>query len=49
VDHLISPVAEPETEKSKSGGYSMFFPGKEVSKESLIIGALETAFWDMVS
>lgn len=46
VDHLIPPVVQ--VEKTSSGGLSLYFPGKEVSKESLIIGALETAFWDMV-
>ncbi|XP_059488514.1 protein phosphatase 1H [Neocloeon triangulifer] len=46
IDHLIPPVAQMES-KSSTGGLAFFFPGKEVSKESLIIGALESAFWDM--
>ncbi|XP_065351032.1 protein phosphatase 1H [Cloeon dipterum] len=45
IDHLIPPVVQME--KSSRSGLSFFFPGKEVSKESLITGALESAFWDM--
>ena len=32
---------------SVSGGGAMWFPARDISAESLIIGALEAAFWEM--
>lgn len=50
IDHLLPPLDEmPEhfMEKSTRKGTCMWFPAKEVSIESLVIGALESSFWDM--
>ncbi|KAK7865981.1 hypothetical protein R5R35_009407 [Gryllus longicercus] len=50
IDHLLPPLDEvPEhlMEKSTRRGACMWFPGKDVTQESLIIGALESSFWDM--
>ena len=32
---------------SVSGNSAMWFPTREISCESLVIGALESAFWEM--
>ena len=36
-----------EANGGTNGGHSMWFPAREASTESLIIGALEAAFWEM--
>ena len=36
-----------EANGGTNGGHSMWYPAREASTESLIIGALEAAFWEM--
>lgn len=36
-----------EANGSSNGGHTMWYPAREASAESLIIGALESAFWEM--
>lgn len=36
-----------EANGGSNGGHSMWYPAREASTESLIIGALEAAFWEM--
>ncbi|XP_071442574.1 protein phosphatase 1H [Hetaerina americana] len=50
IDHLLPPlddVADHQFESSAKGGVSLWFPEKNISKESLITGALEASFWEM--
>jgi hypothetical protein len=42
--HLI-----PGSRGHTSGGGAMWFPARDISTESLIVGALEAAFWEMVN
>ena len=50
IDHLFPAFDNyiNHIERESSKGVAMWFPEKEVSKDSLIIGALESAFWEMV-
>lgn len=49
IDHLLPPLeGYMQLEASTKSGSAYFIPEKEVTNESLIIGALESAFWDMV-
>ena len=47
LNHLVPKSAEAVDIGSTNGASShrMWYPAKEVSVESLIIGALESAFW----
>ena len=49
LNHLVPKSAEAVDIGSTNGASShrMWYPAKEVSVESLIIGALESAFWEM--
>ena len=51
LNHLVPKSAEAVDVGSTNGASShrtmMWYPAKEVSVESLIIGALESAFWEM--
>ena len=51
IQHLLpqsSPV--PETTGHPNGRSQLFwFPEKEISMESFVVGALESTFYDMVS
>jgi len=49
IDHLLPPLeGYMQLEASTKRGAAYFIPEKEVTNEALIIGALESAFWDMV-
>jgi len=49
IDHLLPPLeGYMQLEASTKHGTVYFIPEREVTIEELIIGALETAFWDMV-
>lgn len=49
IDHLLPPLeGYIQLEASAKSGAAYFIPEKEVTNEALIIGALESAFWDMV-
>ncbi|XP_066997041.1 protein phosphatase 1H isoform X1 [Anabrus simplex] len=50
VDHLLPPlegVPAHNIAGTSRHGAALWYPEKEVSKDSLIIGALESSFWDM--
>ncbi|KDR09707.1 hypothetical protein L798_15637, partial [Zootermopsis nevadensis] len=48
IDHLLPPLeGYIQLEASAKSGAAYFIPEKEVTNEALIIGALESAFWDM--
>ena len=50
LNHLVPKSAEAIDVGSTNGASHrpmMWYPAKEVSVESLIIGALESAFWEM--
>lgn len=49
IDHLLPPLESyVQLEASAKHGTAFFIPEKAVDNEALIIGALESAFWDMV-
>jgi hypothetical protein len=49
IDHLLPPLeGYMHLEASTKHGPAYFIPEREVTIEELIIGALESAFWDMV-
>jgi len=49
IDHLLPPLeGYMHLDASTKHGATYFIPEREVTIEELIIGALETAFWDMV-
>lgn len=48
-DLLLAPDStDAEDPKQNSGYNAWFFSEKHISKDNLIIGALEAAFWEMV-
>ena len=47
LQHLIPYAVDSDICSSVSGGGAMWFPARDISAESLIIGALEAAFWEM--
>ena len=48
LNHLVPKSAEAtEINGSSSNGSSLWYSTKEISTESLVIGALESAFWEM--
>ena len=48
LNHLVPKSAEAIDIGTMNGAHrTMWYPTKEVSVESLIIGALESAFWEM--
>nr|CAD7197143.1 unnamed protein product [Timema douglasi] len=50
LDHLLPPLegcTSATVERVARRGIALWFPEKEISIESLIVGALESAFWDM--
>lgn len=49
IDHLLPPLeGYMQLEASTKSGAAYFIPEKEVTNDTLIVGALESAFWDMV-
>jgi hypothetical protein len=49
IDHLLPPLeGYMQLEASAKHGSAFFIPEKAVDNEALIIGALESSFWDMV-
>lgn len=49
IDHLLPPLESyMQLETSTKHGTAFFIPEKAVDNEALIIGALESAFGDMV-
>ena len=48
LNHLVPKSAEAIDVGATNGAHrTLWYPTKEVSQESLIIGALEAAFWEM--
>ena len=48
LNHLVPKSAEAvEVNGASNGSASLWYGAKEVSTESLVIGALESAFWEM--
>ena len=49
LNHLVpeQQTSSFEANGGSNGGHSMWYPARETSTESLIIGALESAFWEM--
>ena len=48
LNHLVPKSAEAIDDGATNGAHrTLWYPTKEVSQESLIIGALEAAFWEM--
>ena len=46
LNHLV-PESNAFEANGNNHGASMWYPARELSTESLIIGALESAFWEM--
>ena len=47
LQHLMPYAVDSDICSSVSGTGAMWFPARDISAESLIIGALEAAFWEM--
>ena len=47
LNHLVPKSAEATEVNGTSNGSSLWYSTKEISTESLVIGALESAFWEM--